>query len=173
MCLDRLNASVWWQGKGGMVVNQLRGHIRTMLKFEDPPEFLIIHVGCNDIGSKQVGQLRNSLKNTLTFISNDLPKTNIVWSQMLPRMQWRYSKNKKAMEKCRYRVNNSVAKFVLESGGYYIRYPEILRNDKFFEADGVHLSTVANDIFLNMLQGGIEEFLKQPESCIFPMDGFK
>jgi hypothetical protein len=63
------------------------------------------------------------------------------------------------MEKCRFRVNNSVATDVLKHGGYYIRYPDIIRERKLFKDYGVHLAPVANNIFLNTLQGGLEHFI--------------
>jgi lysophospholipase L1-like esterase len=60
---------MWWQGKGGMLTNQLRNHIRTMLNFEHPPDYLIIHVGANDLGSMSTMDLCNKLKNTVKVIS--------------------------------------------------------------------------------------------------------
>lgn len=160
LCLERLNAELWWQGKGGMIISQLRGRIRTMLKFEGPPHYLIVHVGANDLGNLPAGDLRNEIKKNLRVISRyHLLGTKIVWSQMLPRFNWRYSSDLVKMERCRYRTNNAVASYVLKYGGYYIRYPEIIRDRRLFEADGVHLSLVANNIFLNKLQGGIEYFL--------------
>jgi lysophospholipase L1-like esterase len=52
--LQRLNLQIWWQGRGGMVVNRLPDQIHTMLGFEDPPKFFILHVGGNDLGYKKV-----------------------------------------------------------------------------------------------------------------------
>ncbi|CAC5376145.1 unnamed protein product [Mytilus coruscus] len=39
--LGRLNASFWWQGKGGMIVKHVKGQLRTMKTYEDPPHFLV------------------------------------------------------------------------------------------------------------------------------------
>ena len=60
--LQRLNLQIWWQGRSGMVVNRLRDQIYTMLGFEDPPKFLILHVGGNDLSYKKVGHLRKEIK---------------------------------------------------------------------------------------------------------------
>lgn len=150
------------------MTSQLRGHIKIMLKYEDPPEFLIVHVGTNDLGNMSLGDLRNKLQRILKLVAEDLPGTRLVWSQMLPRLKWRYSKNNKAMEKGRYRVNNAVAKFILNSGGYYLRYPDIVRNEKLFNPDGVHLSCIGNNIFINTLQAGIEYFLNGYAGRLFP-----
>jgi hypothetical protein len=48
-------------------------------------------------------------------------------------------------------------------GGYVIRHPDF--DDKhpaLFKKDCVHLSFIANDIFLNQIQGALETFLKYP-----------
>ena len=87
--------------------------MQTMLRYEDPPNYLLIHVGANDIGNMKVGDLRNYLKNVVTQISAMMPDTKVIWSQMLPRINWRFSQDNNAMEKGRYRVNNVVASYVL------------------------------------------------------------
>jgi lysophospholipase L1-like esterase len=40
-----------------------------MLNFEHPPDYLIIHVGANDLGSMSTMDLCNKLKNTVKVIS--------------------------------------------------------------------------------------------------------
>lgn len=68
LCLE--NIDIWWQGKSGMRASQLGGKIQTMLRYEDPPNYLLIHVGANDIGNRKVGDLRNYLTNVVTQISD-------------------------------------------------------------------------------------------------------
>ena len=60
---------------------------------------------------------------------------------------------------CRIRINSAIASFVLENGGHYIKYPDILHNSTFLKEDGVHLTDLGNDIFLNNLQGALEMFI--------------
>ena len=104
--LERLHAHIWWQGKSGMLASQLPRQIIILLQFEDPPSYLVVHVGGNDFGKEKIGYLRNNLKL--------FPNTIIVWWQILSSRLYRFSTNNKAMEKCRYGLNNSIAKFVLE-----------------------------------------------------------
>jgi hypothetical protein len=85
-----------------------------MLQFEDPPSYLVVHVGDNDFGKEKIGYLRNNLKLFLRTIQRKLPNTIIVWWQILSSRLYRFSTNNKAMKKCRYGLNNSIAKFVLE-----------------------------------------------------------
>ena len=66
------------------------------------------------------------------------------------------------MEKCRYRLNNSISSYVLRLGGRYIRYPEIKSTGIFLQNDGVHLTNLSNELFLNSVQGGLEMFIQEP-----------
>jgi hypothetical protein len=47
-----------------------------MKKFEDAPQFIILHVASNDLGYKKVGFLRNNIKNIIRWILIELPKYN-------------------------------------------------------------------------------------------------
>ena len=46
--------------------------------------------------------------------------------------------------------------------GRYIRYPEIKSTDIFLQNDGVHLTNLANELFLNSVQGGLEMLIQEP-----------
>ena len=100
--------------------------------------------------------MRNEIKNIIRWILIELPNTTIIWSQILPRLKWRYSENQTAMHECRYRINNYIASFVTKLGGQVPRYMPKLYISK---SDGVHLTPVGNDIFLNILQGAVEYFM--------------
>lgn len=160
--LQRLNVDIWWQGRGGMVVFDIKKRIMTLLSYEDPPQFIILHLGANDIGDIKIGYLRNHLKVIINWLQRKLPATTIIWSQILPRLKWRYSHDSDAMEKARYRLNNSIATHVMNLGGLYIRYPDIKSDRVFLESDGVHLTKLGNNIFLNTIQGALEYFIQYP-----------
>lgn len=141
-----------------MGVDSVRKQIGIMMRYEDDPQFLLIQFGGNDIGKYKVGILRNKLKNEREWLQKKLPNTVVIWSQVLSRCSWRYSPNKLAMEKCRLRINSSVASFVLKRGGCYIRYPDIKPTQSSMLPDGVHLTDVGNNIYLNTLAGALETF---------------
>lgn len=61
------------------------------------------------------------------------------------------------MEKCRRRLNSTVAAFSINKGGYYIHYPDI-KPCRIFLEDGVHLTNLGNEVFLNIIQGAIDAF---------------
>jgi hypothetical protein len=56
------------------------------------------------IPCKKVGFFRNNIKNIIRWILIELPNTTVIWSQILPRLKWRYSTNQTAMHECRYRI---------------------------------------------------------------------
>jgi hypothetical protein len=45
----------------------------------------------------------------LQYAATLFPTTKIIWSQILPRSNWRYSENLKAMDRVRIRLNNAAA----------------------------------------------------------------
>jgi len=157
--LERIGASLWWQGRSGLRLLSLKGHVRTLLRYEEPPNIILIHIGGNDLGYIKVGVLRNWLKNFFSWLQEIMPHAFLVWSQILPRNKWRPSHNLPAMDRARIRLNSSVGSFVLSKGGGYIRYPDIQGNNTFLCNDGVHLTSLGNSVFLNTIQGGLEAFL--------------
>ena len=86
-----INVEIWWQGIRGMVIEQIKKQIVTMLQYEDPPNYIFLHVSANSIGHSKIGHIRNQLKVTINWIHNKLPNAIIIWSQILLRFCWRYT----------------------------------------------------------------------------------
>lgn len=169
LTLQRMGVSIWWQGKSGLTLSKLKNHIKVMLKLEDPPNYIVIHIGGNDIGHIRLGYLHYQLEEFMSWLAQLMPETTLIWSQILPRMKWRYSENLKAIERCRLRLNSSVGVHMVRHGGCYIRYPDIKATKDFIMEDGVHLTKVANGIFLNILQGALESIITNESGGItFP-----
>lgn len=85
------------------------------------------------------------------------------------RMFLEISDDLRAMEKCRYRLNNCISSFVLGMGGRYIHYPEIRKTYRqLLSQDGVHLNNVGANIRLNNLHGALEQFLFNDWITTFP-----
>ena len=128
--------------------------------FEEAPDILVLHCAGNDIGQVPLGDLRYFVKAKLNYIHELFPNTKIVWSEILPRKEWRYSRNLKAMDRSRKRLNSAAATEAIRLGGGYIRYPDLkISNEILWSRDGVHLSVTGNDVFLNTLQGALENFV--------------
>ena len=91
------------------------------------PRFLIINVCGNDIAKDDYPLRRQQMfmKNVINQLRSEMPLTSFVWSHILPRLYWRHAVSNVAEDRSRYRINSSVAIFVLKSGGASIKYPYI------------------------------------------------
>ena len=168
--LQRLQTNVWWQGRSGLTLDKIRAHIRVMMRFEDAPQFIVIHIGGNDIGNVRIGLLQLKMKQFISWLDDQMPHTRIIFSQILPRKDWRFSNDNVAMDRCRRRLNSTVATYTMRNGGYYIRYPDNKYDDNFLKEDGVHLTSLGNEVFLNIIQGAIGTFLSNSRSRSFPLN---
>ena len=177
--LDKRNGYIWWQGTGGMRLYHMIPKIKHLMKFEDNPAFFIFHCCGNDIGAIPSKKLMPLIASTLNSLSSLFPSTQLVWSQILPRAEWRTDSSgtsSKVLNRARQRINSFAAKTTLKLGGRYIRYPDIVFNNDIvrtdlnghenitgkspiFDIDGTHLTVLGNDILLNTIQGALSTFL--------------
>ena len=156
----RLGVSIWWQGRGGLTLRKLKNHIRFLMRLEDTPDYVVIPIGGNDIGDIRVGHLHNMLVRFISWLTQMMPQTGLISSAILPRLTWTYLDNNDRMEKCRRRLNSSMGLHMVRHGDYYIKYPEIKADRCFLKTDGVHITKIGNQVFWNILQGTIEQFVK-------------
>ena len=97
-----------------------------------------------------------------------LPGCSLIFYCIFPRRSWRYSANTKAMEQARRRINRSFKGYVLNNGCYVIRHQDLEDGHKaVFDNDGIHLSFLGNDIFINAIQGGLEQFVMYPQTGLY------
>lgn len=122
------------------------------------PSYIVIHIAGNDIGKTRFGFLVYKLKRIISCLSLMLPKTMLIWSQILPRRHWRFSNNGAAMERLRRRLNSTI-------GAHTRRWLHTL-SSQFLLPDGVHLTSLGNEIFLNNLQCGLEQIILSNEGGI-------
>jgi len=84
---------------GVMKWDQVVAVINYLLLSDLPPSILVIHCGGNDICDTPSGLLRYKIRVAISTISRLLPYTLLVWSQILPRIQWQNEKNHSALER--------------------------------------------------------------------------
>lgn len=95
------------------------------------------------------------------------PGSNMAFSNILPRKEWRYSNTDRAMDNIRKRLNRGIRSYLLQH--YYIHHDDLDDcHDALYAHDGVHLSFLGQDIFINALQGAIEQFLLTPNKRRYP-----
>ncbi|XP_034330884.2 uncharacterized protein [Magallana gigas] len=152
-----------WNGRRGMVWEYLYTTVSSMLIANKQPTILIIHCGGNNIGDPQntLKGIQKFMKLTLSKIADLLPNTVIVWSHILPRSNWRQSLSTIEGENSRRRINSAIATFVLKKlNGASIKYPDIqITQKRLFRLDGVHLSDLGNNIYINSLKNAIVHFV--------------
>lgn len=172
LSLDQSKYNVIWVGHSGLQFYQVYGICQALGNSSTNihPAYLIIHAGGNDIGRIRGGLLRYNIKQTIRYLQSLFPSTCIIWSCILPRLQWRHSHNTKAMENIRTRINREIIKFTVENGGRAIKHPDF--NDKApgLFADACHLSFIGNDIFINTLQCALYTFINSLEVKVYPVD---
>ena len=170
--MDKYGVRLVWIGMSGMKWEDLQSNIRGLLRFYGIPAAILIHCGGNDIGNHNTpcGYLLYQMKVTFASIMIELlPGCPIIWSSILPRLSWRYSNNTSRMERTRKRINRHVRSFLLKRNCYIIKHTDF--DDKLpalFADDGVHLSFIGYDIFINTLQGALETFFSYPDVHIYP-----
>ena len=108
MTLERLGVNILWQGRSGLALDRLKNHIRTLLSLEDPPNYILFHIGGNYLGCKRLGYLHYLLVRFLSWLAKKMPDSMLIMSQILPRLNWRYSNNLAVMDKCKRRLNSSI-----------------------------------------------------------------
>jgi hypothetical protein len=102
-----------------------------------------------DVGIDPCRKLLFHLKFAVYVINKMLPGSMIAYSNILPRGTWRYSYNTDAMERTRKRLSKGLRTYLLQNNSP-IAHPDF--DDSYsalYDDDGVHLSFIGKDIFIN------------------------
>ena len=169
--LQVLGYSVLWAGISGMRWDELVPIVHSMTNCFGIPKMVLIHCGGNDIGIDPCGKLLFHLKFAVYVISKMLPGSMIAYSNILPRRTWRYSNNTDAMERTRKRLNRGLRTYLLQNNSCAIAHPDF--DDSYsalYDDDGVHLSFIGKDIFINTIQEALFQFLRYPNCNVYPME---
>ncbi|XP_029464313.1 uncharacterized protein LOC115095151 [Rhinatrema bivittatum] len=146
---------VRWIGKGGLRWGELCAMLQGNIDRWGAPEWLIIHLGGNDVGRVTCRELIKMMRKDMASIMNRLPHTKLGWSDVIIRLKhqgeplWRNGVKK---------LNRQVGKWLVREGGFWIRHQwswKLLSG--YFLGDGVHLSDVGIDLFNNALEDGIRQ----------------
>ena len=151
------NIEIWWQGYSGLSLVDLQKKLVTLLTVSSAPDILIIHCGGNDLGKYPVQKLRCFLCSLVQFLNENFSKAHIIWSQILPRTNWRYSENNAAMHRVRQRLNNHAANLFIDRQGTYLKHPSLQVSGPIcYKPDGVHLNQYGNELFLHHIAKAIQ-----------------
>ena len=145
-----------WLGARGMRWNQLIPKVKLLLKREQAPDVLMVHLGGNDLASISRGKLTRFIKNDLKLLQKWMPKTRLVWSDITTRREYRHAVSNARVEVARKTMNSAVRTHIARMGGNAIKHPLLIWSNKsLFIHDGVHLSRKGNEILLQDWQAGL------------------
>ena len=148
-----------WEGIGGAGVQRTRQSFLQLLARMPEPQYLVLHTGSNDLAHMPVGALRHKLAELLLLMKAALPRTVIIWSDMLPRLNYRGARCAKTVAKSSDTVNRFLRNFAVQNGMRCIKHHGVKRSrGEAFLPDGVHLSETGNKAFQREIWGALEAF---------------
>ena len=155
------------------MIKETVNRLKKYLAKEPYPNTLIIHVGACDLFSFPVHILRAEIKELLWDIRRLLPKTRIIWSDILLRYAYDDEReegggksstinlNKSALRVCRAIGNAHVIR------NYNVICPSRHRLRKVFRPDHLHLNDHGNAVFRDTLSKALVFFNSCPESVSY------
>ena len=169
--LGLANKKVHWLGTSSMHWRDLIPKFQLAMMFNPPHVMILVHVGGNDLVTMRQGKLIKNIKKDLQYLASvfSTATCKIIWSDILPRKSWRGVEptqgNLDKMNSKRKRINRAgrqVARNLLQ-GRSIIHEIDITTNG-LYKSDGVHLSSIGNDIFLNTFQEALLAFFCKSQS---------
>ncbi|XP_077127852.1 uncharacterized protein LOC143783335 [Ranitomeya variabilis] len=154
---------VSWRGIKGLRWRQIFLEMVDIAKRAKGPVVLVLHAGGNDLGKRKGAELYTVRSTDVERFVGLLPDMVVVWSEIIPRAVWHGAKDVKAIENSRKRINTKTSKLVRENYGIVVRHQELEGNNvASLRPDGIHLTDVGLDIFLEGLRDGVEQALTSP-----------
>ena len=148
-----------WEGIGGAGIQRTRQAFLQLLARRPEPACVLVHSGSNDLAEMSAGALRHRIVELLALMKAALPRATIIWSDMLPRVQYRGATSSKKVCIAGSMVNRYVRNFAVKNGMRVVKHRAIRRDlAGMYMRDGVHLSDLGNAEFLREIWGAIEAF---------------
>ena len=112
MGLKRYGLNVMWVGKTSMRWSSIVPVVQSMINCFGLPKAVICLCGGNEIGCMSTVSLFFQLICSLYTINKMYPGSNIVFSNILPRKEWHYSTNHRAMKDIPKRLNIGIMSYL-------------------------------------------------------------
>ncbi|XP_029455210.1 uncharacterized protein LOC115090367 [Rhinatrema bivittatum] len=152
--LHNRGVGVRWLGRRGMLWDELLPYVQKICKRLCAPRVLVIHLGGNDWGRMVGRHFINIVRKDLMAVSILMPTTILCWSDIIVRpalvdnVMWRRSRSK---------ANQQIGSWLERLGGRHIRHEWSWgKLGGLFRNDGIHLSFLGTDLFLNDIQEVLE-----------------
>lgn len=159
--LDHLNVNVKWNGTSGMRWHQLPSTIQ-WIGLHPTPKIIIVHLGGNNVVPTLMQHMKRMMRRDFSRLFQLFPHTLIVWSEILPRLSWKYARpgtTLEAMDTKRKRFNCLGRQMVRDHmNGRILKHDITADCPGLFGRDGCHLSDIGIALFCNSIQGAVETF---------------
>lgn len=111
------------------------------------PWIIILHLSANDLGKRKTFELISQIKLDLFCLHAILTDTFLVFSEMIPQIDWLLCSQHKYLEKNCKQINRALDKFMPSVHGLSFRHVDLESSlPGFYRPDNMHLSDIALDI---------------------------
>ncbi|XP_077148219.1 uncharacterized protein LOC143808926 [Ranitomeya variabilis] len=156
--MARNGAVIRWLGYRGLTWGRVLHEFFRAVNLYGVPDILVLHAGGNDLGAISGKGLSAKIRTDIRQLGLAFPNLRLVWSDMVPRKNWRGARSVKKINKARITVNKEVSKFVSRNGGVTIRHAGLDSTEgDYWLGDGVHLNTAGTDLWIEGLLGGMRK----------------
>ena len=102
-------ADVCWMGKRGLHLADFNDFLHRCWKMKQAnPDYIIIHVGSNALGILPQKAILEAIKSVFTVTRSLLPHTIMLWSSILPRVNYLGAHGQNKFERSRRAINRWV-----------------------------------------------------------------
>lgn len=143
--------SIAWWGIRGLGWEDFIHCIQLPVLFRAPPTVVLFHLGGNDVTKHSLRFIFKMVQDSVEYIKSAFPTSEFVWIDILPRLKWGADHDIKVMDKKRKRVNQFGHKQIrqISNKSHILRMDIDSTTPGFFRNDGVHLSDVGLDMYIN------------------------
>ncbi|XP_038658973.1 nuclear receptor coactivator 5-like isoform X1 [Scyliorhinus canicula] len=152
--------SVHWLSTPDLRWHELHDLIRHRLAQHQPPKYLLIHLGDNDIGYVQASNIIYMAKEVLGALKTLLPKTTLICSELLPRPHWAFQPGAQ-LENDRRTINGVIKKYMALKGQRFIEHSFDIKCQALYVGRGDYLTDVGVDLFTNSLMDSLKYYMRE------------
>ena len=131
---------------------------------------MLIHMGTNDLGETSLLQLKKALHDAVDAAKRLFPGCKLVWSEVLPRVNYATALSQPRVDEARKRLNRQARGVMGRCGGHVISHPDFSSEKRdLYRGDGVHLSDTGNKLLVDSFREGLTLFSLYPTIFRYPL----
>lgn len=167
--LDSLGLTVFFKGKGGATLGDLRKLVNEgIAEYRSTPTLIIIHLGTNDMDSSTKVGMYVKHQEAIEVCKELLPYSVIIFSHIIPRRFYNAFTNQTKAHQKQRKVNTTLTRLVLREEWRIITHPYIdPSRPGHFTWDGLHLTNETYSQFLDTCAGAVRHFYADHSANIY------